>query len=86
MKGVWARPLSMWNDEVIVDNVKQRRFVEVVMFYYKHFDTGEPQCISSIEGFLKKVEKKFPKLHNKFQRLKTEVVSDGIIVGILIQS
>ena len=27
---VWARPLSMWNDEVIVDNVKQRRFVEVV--------------------------------------------------------
>jgi len=27
---IWARPLSMWNDEVIVDNVKQRRFVEVV--------------------------------------------------------
>ena len=58
------------------------------MFYYKHFDTGEPQCVSdSIEGFLKKVEKKFPKLRNKFQRLKTiKVVPDGIIVGILIQS
>lgn len=26
---IWARPLSMWNDEVIVDNVKQRRFLEV---------------------------------------------------------
>lgn len=58
------------------------------MIYYKHFETGEPQCESySIEGFMKKVNKKFPSIVSTFQKVRfAERVSEGYIIGILIQS